>query len=159
MVDVAFVVAVVLLIAGVVGSLAPVVPGPAVSILAVVGYWWSTGYAEPGPVWLVGLVLIGVLAIGVEVLASVVSARAGGASWTVTAIAGTLGVVLLFLTGPIVMVLGVGLTVFLLEVRRHDDVSRGVKAAAYTTIGIFGSTAAQVLLTFLLLVGFVLAVL
>lgn len=158
MVEVAFVLAVVLLIGGVVGSLAPVVPGPLLSILGVVGYWWSTGYTEPETVWLAGLVAIGLLAIGVELLSSVVSARAGGASWTATLVAGVLGIVLLVFTGPFVMLLGVGLAVFLLEYRRHEDFTRGAKAAAYTVVGIFGSTAVQVLLTLLMLVGFVIAV-
>jgi|AntDeeMetagen681_2_1112603.scaffolds.fasta_scaffold08555_2 hypothetical protein len=158
MVEVAFAAAVVLLIAGIVGSIVPMVPGPLLSVVAVVGYWWSTGYTDPGVVVLGGLVLVAVLAFVVEFVASAISARAGGASWRVTGIAGVAGVVLLFLTGPLLMILGVSLLVFLLEVRRHDDVSRGMTAAVYTTIGIFGSTVAQALLTFLVLVGFLLAV-
>lgn len=158
MVDVAFVAAVALLIAGVVGSVVPMVPGPFLSIAGVVGYWWSTGYVEPGTVVLIGLIVVAVLAFIVEFVASALSARAGGASWRVTGIAGIAGVVLLVFTGPVLMIVGVTLLVFLLELRRHDDVSRGLTTAAYTTIGIFGSTLAQVLLTLLVLVGFVLAV-
>lgn len=159
MVEYAFAVAMVLLVAGVVGSVVPLVPGPLLSIGGVVGYWWSTGYSEPGAAAVAALVLVGVAAFVVETAASAISARAGGASWTVTAVAGVVGVVLLFLTGPVGMVLGVGATVFLLEVGRHDDVSRGLRTAGYTTIGILGSTVLQVLFTFLMLVGFVVAVL
>ncbi|MCL9814094.1 DUF456 domain-containing protein [Natranaeroarchaeum aerophilus] len=158
MVDLAFALAVTLLIAGIIGSVVPMIPGPFLSILGVVGYWWSTGYAEPSTLALVGLIVVALLAFVVEFVASALSARAGGASWRVTGIAGVAGVALLFVTGPLLMIVGVSLLVFLLELRRHDDVSRGVKAATYTTIGIFGSSIAQVLLTFLVLLGFVLSV-
>ncbi len=158
MVDLAFAVAVTLLIAGIVGSVVPMVPGPLISIAGVVGYWWSTGYTEPSTLVLVGLIVVALLAFVVEFVASALSARAGGASWRVTGIAGVAGVVLLFFTGPLLMIVGVSLLVFVLELQRHDDVSRGLRAATYTTIGIFGSTVAQVLLTFLVLIGFLLAV-
>ena len=159
MVDVALWIAVALLVVGVVGSLVPLMPGPPVSVVAVLGYWWASGFSEPGTFTVAGLVLVGVLAFALDFLASAVSAKAGGASWAVTAVATVVGIALLLLTGPVVMILGVGAVVFALELRRHRDVSRGLRTAAYTTIGMLGSTAMQALLTFGMLVGFLLAVL
>jgi uncharacterized protein YqgC (DUF456 family) len=158
MVDVAFLVAVALLVVGVVGSIVPLAPGPPISVAAVLGYWWFSGFAEPGTFTVAGLVLVGVVAFAVDFLASAISAKAGGASWTVTAVATVVGIVLLVMTGPIVMILGVGVVVFLLELRRHQDVHRGLRTATTTTIGILGGTAVQALLTFGMLLGFVLAV-
>ncbi|MFC6730184.1 DUF456 domain-containing protein [Natronoarchaeum mannanilyticum] len=158
MVEVAFWIAVALLAVGVVGSIVPLAPGPPVSVAAVVGYWAYSGFSEPGTFTVVALVLVGVVAFAADFLASAVSAKAGGASWGVSAIASVVGIVLLLTTGPLVMILGVGAVVFALELRRHQDVNRGLRTAVTTTIGILGGAAVQALLTFGMLVGFVLAV-
>ncbi|WP_256390976.1 DUF456 domain-containing protein [Natronoarchaeum rubrum] len=158
MVDVALLVAVALLIVGVVGSIVPLAPGPPVSVVAVLGYWAYSGFSEPSAFTVVGLVLVGVVAFSADFLASAVSAKAGGASWGVSAIASVVGIALLLVTGPLGMILGVAVAVFLLELRRHQDVRRGLRTAAATTIGILGGTAVQALLTFGMLIGFVLAV-
>ena len=158
MVEVALLAALALLTLGVIGSLVPMVPGPLLSLFGIYGYWWSTGYTEPGWVFLLVATLVGLFALTVEFAAGALSAKAGGASWRTTAIASVVGIALFFVTGPVGLLLGVVGTVFALEFWRSQDVERSGRTAVYTTIGMLASTAAQVLLTGVLLAAFVLVV-
>lgn len=151
-------VAVALLVIGVVASVVPGVPGALLSLAGVLLYWWQSGYAEPGTVALAGFVLLAVLALAVDWLAGAVSARVGGASLATTALAAVAGFLLLFVVGPLGILLGVAGVVFLAEYRRHGNVERGARTAAYATVGLLASTVAQVALTGLLLVAFLVVV-
>ena len=133
----------------------PAVPGPPLSLAGVYLHWWGSGFSEPGTVLLVSLTLLGVLAIVADLASDVVSARIGGASLRSSLVAAGIGVVLLFLTGPVGSLAGVVLTVFVLEYRRQGDATRGAKAASVVVLGMFGSAALQVLLTASMLVVFV----
>jgi len=147
-----------LLAVGVVGSALPAVPGPALSVAGVLLHWWSTGYTRPTPPVLALLAGVGVLALAVDLLAGFVAAEAGGASTLTSVVAGATGVVLLFLVGPLGVVVGILAVVFLVEYRRHGDARRGARTAAVTAIGLLASVVAQVLLTAGVLVGWVVAV-
>jgi uncharacterized protein YqgC (DUF456 family) len=150
--------AVALLIAGVVGCIVPVIPGPPLSLAGVYLYWWGSGFVEPGVAMLGTLTLLGLLAIVADIGAEVVSARVGGASVTTSIIAGVVGIVLFALLTPIGALVGVVVTVFLLEYRRHRDATEGAKAAGAVVIGILGSAVVQVVLTASILVAFVVGV-
>jgi uncharacterized protein YqgC (DUF456 family) len=158
-IDPVAVVAVALLVAGVVGCVVPIVPGAPLSLAGVYLYWWGSGFAEPGVALLVTLTLLGLLATVADLGAEVVSARVGGASMTTSIIAGAVGIVLFALLTPIGALVGVVVTVFLLEYRRHRDASQGAKAAGAVVIGILGSAVVQVVLTASMLVAFVAGVL
>ena len=148
-----------LLLLGVVGSVVPALPGALLSVGGVLLYWWSTGYADPSTLVLAGLVVVGLLAAAVDYFGGAVAAGVGGASmWTVVA-AGLVGFVLFFVAGPLGVILGVGGTVFALELVRHGDAMQGGTAALYAVVGILGSALVQVLLTASMLVAFVLVVL
>lgn len=134
-----------LLVAGVVGSLVPQVPGALLSLAGVYTYWYATG--EPGVGLLVALTLVGVLTWVVDFAGGAIAARAGGASNATALLAGAVGVVLFFLTGPLVMILGVAATVFAVEFYRQQDARKGARAALVTTAGMLASSVAQALLT------------
>lgn len=151
------VVAVVILIAGIVASFVPLVPGGLLSMLGVGYYWQATG--EPGTVALVVLLSIGSLTIVFDWLGSALGAHLGGASNKATIAAAVAAVVFLFALGPLGALAAVAGTVFVFEYRRHGDARRGAKTAAYATVGMLASTAMQVLLTSIVLLGFLLAVL
>lgn len=151
-----FVVALALLVAAVVASVVPLVPGGLLSMAGVGYYWYATG--EPGTVVVVGLLGLGTLALVLDWFGGAASARVGGASLRTTAVAGVAAFALLFVLGPLGAVLGVAGTVFAFELRRHGDVERGLRTAAVTTVGMLASSAMQVLLTGVVLAGFVLAV-
>jgi len=134
-----------LLVAGVVGSLVPQVPGALLSLAGVFTYWYATG--EPGLGLLVALVLVGVLTWVVDFAGGAIAARAGGASNTTALLAGVVALVLFFLTGPLGIILGVAVTVFAVEFYRQQDARKGLKAALVTTVGMLASSVVQTLLT------------
>jgi len=139
------VLAFVLLVGGVVGSLVPQVPGAVISIAGIYTYWYATG--EPGLVLLVALTLVGVLTWVVDFAGGAVAARVGGASTSTAVLAGVVGLLLFFVTGPLGIILGVTVTVFLVEFYRQQDARKGAKAALVTTVGMLASGVAQAMLT------------
>lgn len=156
--DVLALVAIALAVVGVVGTVAPLVPGALLSLSGVLLYWWSTGYADPSLPVLVTLVFVGVLTLVVDYFGGAIAARAGGASSLTTGAAVVVGVVLLFVTGPVGFLLGIALTVFAVEFYRNNDAEGSARAALYATAGVLASTVVQVLLTGAMLVVLVLAV-
>ncbi|WP_440990066.1 DUF456 domain-containing protein [Haloarchaeobius baliensis] len=146
------VVAVVLLLAGIVGSAVPSMPGPLLSVAGVLVFWlWGDGL---GPFVALALVAVGLFAVVADLLADAVSARVGGASWQTTALAGAVGFALLFVTGPLGILVGVVGTVFALEYWETEDHRHAARAAATTSLGILASAVVQVLLTLSILLGF-----
>jgi uncharacterized protein YqgC (DUF456 family) len=132
---------------GVVGSVVPGVPGALGSLSGLFVYWHATGYTEPGVLLLVVLVLTALAALVADLLAGPVAARLGGASTRTSLLAGGVGVVLLFVAGPLGVVVGIAGTVFAIELRRHGDRDRATRAAVATTVGALGSIAVQLLAT------------
>jgi uncharacterized protein YqgC (DUF456 family) len=156
MVDFLAVAAVALLAIGVVGSVVPMVPGALLSLSGVYFYWWTAG--EPSGVTLAAFTVLGLLVVAVDYFAGAISAKAGGASWLATALASVVGVITLFFTGPLGALVGVAVTVFLVEAYRGQSSTAGAKAALYATVGMLGSTFVQVVMTSAMLVAFVLVV-
>ena len=142
-----------LLALGVVGSVLPLLPGALLSLVGVYGYWYATGYTQPGLALLVALTLVGVLAVVADYFSGAISAAAGGGSLLTSALAGVVGLVLFFLTGPVGLVVGVVLTVFAVEFSRHGDPIKGARIAAYTAVGMLASTVVQFLVTLAMFVA------
>ena len=155
MVDAITILAVALLVAGVVGTLIPLVPGGALSLAGVYLYWWHSGFTEPGTLTLVVLSVLGVLTLLAEFLGGAITARVGGASWGTTAAAAVVAIVLMLITGPVGLLVGLFGTVFVLEFARNGDVDHSARSALFATVGLLASTAVQVLLTTTILFGFV----
>jgi hypothetical protein len=151
-------VALALALLGVVGSVLPLLPGAALSLAGVYLYWWSTGYADPSAVVLVAFTLVGLGTMAVDLVAGAVAARVGGASATTTAAAALVGAVLLFVAGPVGVVLGVAGVVFVVEYHRSRDREASARTALFATVGVLGSAVVQVLLTGAMLVGLALVV-
>jgi hypothetical protein len=148
-------VALALLVLGVVGSAVPTLPGAVLSVAGVLLYWWSTGFTDPSLVVLAGLLAVGLFTVAVDWFGGAMAARVGGASLTTTALASVVGLVLLFVAGPVGVLVGVAGTVFALEFYRNRDVGTSGRSALYATVGILGSAVVQVLLTGSMLVAFV----
>jgi hypothetical protein len=150
--------AVALCVLGVVGSVVPLLPGAGFSLAGVGLYWWASGYTDPGPLILVVLVGIALTAFIVDLFGGALTARAGGASLRTTAIAAAVGLPLVFVAGPVGLLLGIAGTVFLLEYRETGDPAASVRIAAIATIGVLASAVMQALLTGTVLVGLLLAI-
>ena len=157
MVELVFVVAVGLLIAGVVGSVLPLIPAGLVSLAGVWAYVLFG--AEPlGALAVASLTLAGVATVVLEQFAGPLAARASGAS-TETMIASAVGGLLMMLIlGPVGIIVGVVGTVFLLELKNGTDTERAAKRSLYTAVGVLASSVAQVLLTLSILAVFVVVV-
>lgn len=151
-------IALVLLVVGVIGSVVPLLPGALLSLVGIYLYWWSTGFADPELLALSVLTVIGLGAFLIDFFGGAISARAGGASLVTTGLAAVVGLVLIPFLGPIGLLVGIAGTVFLAEFYRHHDAKSGARTALYATIGVLASTVAQLLLTISMLVGFVLLV-
>lgn len=157
MVEVVLVVAIALLVAGMVGSVLPAVPAGGFS-LAGVWVYALFGSDPLGPVALGALTLAAVGTVVVDHVGGPVAARLGGSSNRTAVIAGVVGFVLLFVLGPVGIIVGVVGTVFALEVSEGADPETAARRAVYTAAGVLGSALAQLLLTGTILVAFVVAV-
>lgn len=146
-----------LALAGVIASFVPLVPGGLLSLAGVVSYWYLTGDLSTAA--LAGLGGLCVAIVLFDWLGSAVAAHASGAAAGTAVLAAVAAAVLLFLVGPVGAVLGVATVVFLAEYRRHGDTRRGLRTAAFTTVGMLASTAVQFVLTATVLVSFLLVVL
>jgi uncharacterized protein YqgC (DUF456 family) len=148
-----------LLLAGVVGSVIPLVPGPALAVGGVLVYWWASGYADPSTPVLVVLLLVGLIGVVVDLFGGALGASAGGASATTTAAAGVVGLALFFVAGPVGVVVGVAGTVFLVEYRKARNARSSARAALGAVVGILASALVQLLLALSILVAMALVVL
>ena len=147
-----------LLVAGVVGSFVPMVPAGLLSIAGILVYWWSTGYTSPGTLVLVAFVVVGGLVVLVDYAAGAIAARAGGATTRNSVIGAVVGFLLFFVLGPLGIILGMAVTVFVLELYRGQKRSESMRAAVYAVIGALGSSVMQFFLTLSLLVAFLVIV-
>ncbi|WP_227376866.1 DUF456 domain-containing protein [Haladaptatus halobius] len=154
-----FLVALALLLAGVLGSVLPLLPGVPLSLAGVYGYWWGTDFSEPGLLFVVGATVVGGIAVVGEYAAGAVSARMGGGSRWTAAAAAVVGLLALLVTGPLGMFVGVALAAFAVEFYRTRDARSGARTAAYAVVGLLASAIFQLVVTVSLLVGFLVAVL
>ncbi|WP_458209513.1 DUF456 domain-containing protein [Haladaptatus sp. NG-SE-30] len=152
-------VALVLLLAGILGSVVPLLPGVPLSLVGIYAYWWGSDFSEPGLLFLAGATIVGLVAIVGEYTAGAISARAGGGSrWTAVA-AAVVGLLALLVTGPLGMLVGVALATFAVEFYRTQDAEKGARTAGYAVIGLLASAVFQLVVTVSLFVGFLVAVL
>jgi uncharacterized protein YqgC (DUF456 family) len=142
-----------LLVLAVAGAVLPLLPGALLSFAGIVLYWFSTGYTEPSTSVVVVLSVVALGTAAVDYFGGALAAKAGGASTLSTILASVVGVVLLFLTGPVGLILGVAGTVFAAEYWRNRDATKSAQATLYAVVGILASTVAQVLATLSLLVA------
>ncbi|MFC5973373.1 DUF456 family protein [Halomarina salina] len=142
-----------LLVLAVVGAVAPLIPGALLSFAGILLYWYSTGYASPSTYVVVVLSLVALGTAAVDYFGGALAAKAGGASTLSTLVASVVGIVLLFLTGPVGLILGVTVSVFVVEYWRNRDARQSARATLYAAIGILASTVVQVLTTLSLLVA------
>lgn len=151
--------AVILMLAGIVGSFLPALPGPLLSMIGASVYFWSTGYTEPRPIIFSLIIFTGIFALGLDYLAGYIGADRAEASQRTAIAAGVASFLLFFVSGPFGILIGTGAVVLLRELMLGKDFDQALKAAAYTTLGMLASVFAKAGLTFLMLVVFLITVL
>ena len=157
MVEVVLVVALVLLVAAMVGSVLPAVPAGGFS-LAGIWVYALLGSKPLGPLVVGALTLAAVGTVVVDHVGGPIAAKLGGSSNRTALIAALSGLVLLFVLGPLGIIVGVVGSVFLLELSEGADTETAARRSLYTAAGVLGSALAQLLLTGSILVAFVVAV-
>ncbi|WP_144922771.1 DUF456 domain-containing protein [Halorubrum salsamenti] len=152
--------AIVLLAVWTASSFVPFVPSGVLAALTVVGYAYTTGFTEPGLAVLIALVLVSLLASAAELLAGTLSGRLGGASSRSVVGGALVGIALLFVMGPIGLVVGVGGTVFLGSLYENSAEPRvAVRQSVYAVIGVFAGPFVQAVILAGVTVGFAISIL
>jgi uncharacterized protein YqgC (DUF456 family) len=147
-------IAIVLMLAGIAGSLIPAMPGPLLSMLGAGIYWYGTGFSEPGTLALVMIFGTGILALLFDSLSGYLGSKAGGASSRTAIAAGLAGFLLFFVAGPVGIILGVTGVVFIREYLRTGEPRDSLRASIFTMVSVMASSAVQAILTFLMLLVF-----
>ncbi len=147
-----------LLIGGVLGSIAPAVPGAVLSLLATAVY--ITTSPDPSLIYILFSLTIAGFALAADWFAGVVAAKYGGASTKTSFMAGIAGIIgFFFLGGPVGMTALVIGTVYIREYLIHGDKQMSGKSALYSGIGVLGSTVIQTFLTLTVLAVYILTLL
>lgn len=155
MVDAVTLVALTLLVVAVIASVVPGVPAGLVALVAIyVAYFFGPG---PGmSLWLLfSFTVVGLLALFIDLFGGAITARAKGASQQTTIIAALVGLVLLFVVGPLGVVVGMFGTVLGFELRDGREFEVAWENALWATAGMLASGIAVFLLVFSMLVGYV----
>jgi hypothetical protein len=146
-------VALAVLAVAIVSAFVPGLPTGLVSLLGVGLYWWGTGFTDPGLVVVLALAAVCVLAVLADWFGGVIAANVGGASTTTTLVAGAVGLALLFVAGPLGVLVGSAATVFVIEFAKRRDAGQSAKAAGAYVVGFFASAVAQAFLAFTVFVA------
>ena len=148
----------VLLIAGVVGSLVPMIPGAFISLIGVTYYWWSTGFSQPHILLVLLLYMTGLTALLFDWFAGALGSKAAGASDSTVRAAALAGILFFFIGGPIGTFVGIAGVVYVREYLLKGDKEKSMKAALYTAGSMLGSTLVQGFLTGVMLIILALSV-
>lgn len=151
-------IAIVVLAAGMLSTVIPLVPGGMVSLVGVWGYWVLVPDGVVGLPFLALATLLAGVALVADWFAGPVSAKAGGAGTLTAVLAGMVGLLGLLVGGPPGLLLGSAGTVFAIEFYRGATGAESARAAIATTVGLVAATGIQLLMTGTILVGFALLV-
>jgi uncharacterized protein YqgC (DUF456 family) len=137
------------LVAGIAGLVLPVIPGAALLVAGVALLAWAGHLAVLGWGTIVFAVVVALLITAVDFGASVLGARAFGASrWAL--VGSALGLVVGLFLGLPGIVLGPVVGAVVLEYARNPDFARAAKAGAGTFVGFLAGSVLKVSLGFLL---------
>ncbi|MFB6126461.1 MAG: DUF456 family protein [Halolamina sp.] len=143
---------------GVVGSVVPGVPGGAVSVAGVAGYYLLAPSPAFGVVAFAGLLALAIVAALVGLFGGAVAAAGRDVAPVTVAAAGLAGVALLFVVGPLGVLVGVFGVVFAAEVVTGADGDDAVVDALWATVGVLAGTVGEALFALAALVAGVVVV-
>jgi hypothetical protein len=152
-----FNIALLIMLVGVIGAVAPLVPGPPIVWLGALYYAWRTQFEQVGVPTLTILGVLAVIGGTSDWWLGYLGARRGGASgWATLAsfVGGILGLILLSVPG---MILGSLAGVVAVEYLRHHDWSRVWSAGRGYLVGWLLSTVVEVLVCLVMIGLFLIA--
>ncbi len=140
---------------GLIGSVAPVIPGPFLIWLSALLWAWADGFNRIGWPTLLALAFLALLAAGSDLLFTAAGARRGGAAWSslaVAAVAAVVGFLFFNLPGALLGAAG-GLLIW--EARRQQgDWGQAWAAGKGVLLGYVASAILQVLIAGLMILIF-----
>ncbi len=137
----------VLVLIGVIGAVIPVLPDVSLVWGATLGYGLIVGWGESGP-WLFGAIsLMGLFGVAADVWVSSAGARVGGASmWSVVG-GVVLGLIGLFVFGPLGLFGGMAVGTYLLELFRRRKPLDALRAVLGVGLGYGASFLVKLILS------------
>jgi uncharacterized protein YqgC (DUF456 family) len=140
-----WVLAVGLVLAGVVGTVLPALPGAILVLAGLALAAWIDGFARVGMATLAVLVALTVAAYGLDLAATAIGARRFGTSWwgVLGALVGTLGGLFF---GPVGLVVGPFLGAFAAELIARRDLRGAGRAGLGAWLGLLLGTAGRLAL-------------
>lgn len=154
----AWVLTVLLMGVGLIGSILPLVPGPPLIWLGALYYGWSTGWTEVGWPSLLLLLLLAIIGGTADLWMGYLGASSSGASgWATLAslVGGLVGLLVLSIPGAII---GSVAAIVVVEYARHRDWRRVLRAGGGYLIGSLLSTVVEVVIALVMIGVFVAAV-
>lgn len=142
----AFIVSMVLVLIGLVGTVVPLIPGTILIFAGALLYGFLEGFESVGWPTLLVLGLLTLLATTADLWATSTGARLGGASgWSIVGgmIGGTVGLLVFTLPGAL---LGAVLGVLVVEIARARDWRQALKAGSGWAVGWLVATILQVII-------------
>ncbi len=144
------------MIIGVIGAVAPVIPGPALVWGGVLLWAWADGFRAVGWPTLLLLAVIAILAELSDVALAAMGARKGGASWQSMAAAGVASIFGFLIFNFVGALIGAFLGLMAWETRRHGgEWRRAWRASRSFIIGYVAAIAVKLLFVALMLAIFI----
>lgn len=125
----------VLIIAGIVGTIMPMIPGLVLILAGILLYVWYVGFSVLGINFLLAIILLTIVGTFIDIIASAIGAKKYGASNTAM-IAFIFGLILGFMTmGPLGLIIGPIIAVILTEIFKGRSLSESLKVTLGVLIG------------------------
>jgi uncharacterized protein YqgC (DUF456 family) len=132
---------------GIAGLVLPVLPGAVLIVGGAIAVAWAEDFTRVGWPTIAAAIVLGVLILAVDFVASLLGARAFGASrWAV--IGAGVGVVVGLFLGPVGIVLGPAVGAIAFEYARNPDLRRASKAGLGAFLGFVLGSAVKLALGF-----------
>lgn len=147
-------IAILLYLVGLIGIVAPGIPGGVLLAIAVVVAAWAENFTRIGVPSIVFAIGAAVVISALDYVAALLGAKLGGGTrWGL--LGASLGLLVGFFLGPLGIVLGPVAGAAIFEYWKDPDARKALKAGAGVAVGFFVGTALKLALAFVLL-GFVL---
>lgn len=138
-----FILGLLLGLAGIIGCILPIIPGPPISYIGLLLVAWGRGWEKPSVTFLVIMAIVTILATVLDYVLPAVGAKKFGASkWGITG--SVIGMLVgIFFIPPFGMVIGTFLGAVVGELARGRENSEALKAGWGVFIGTISATAVK----------------
>ncbi|MGE5544519.1 MAG: DUF456 domain-containing protein [Bacillota bacterium] len=151
------VLAILVMLIGIAGSIMPALPGIPLVFLAILGYGWYEGFELVSVHYIAVMGTLTLLSVLVDYIAGVWGAKRAGSSKS-GMFGAALGIIIGIFFGPIGILVGPWLGAFAGEYLVLQDVNQAASVATGTVIGIFAGIAFKALLGIGMLISFLVVI-